>query len=875
MRRVVPLLSVLALSHLVLTPLAWAEPEAPSPPSAGSAPQVRAPQILTRVDAEFPPGALQRGIFGTVVLEVTVAADGSVQQAAVATSIDSDLDAAALAAVRQWTFEPGRRGDEAVAARIRIPFEFAPPAAGTEQGNGNPSPEPPETAPDQPKTGGTDAQAASAPPNAPLSAAPRAEAASPEASNAPQAAEGEVVVTGQRNARAPLRSASDYHVHRDVLEAAPHAEGADVLRTAPGLYLARPEGGAVAHRYVLRGFDSEHGQDIEFKVGGIPINLPSHIHGQGYADLGFLIAETVDSLHVTEGVHDPRQGDFAVAGSIELNLARRERGVLLQAGYGSFGSIKALGMWAPKTQLPDSFGAVHFEQTDGYGKNRAATQASAVIQQGFTLGDWRLQATAILHVARAQLAGVVRNDDVAAGVVDFYGVYPYPTATAQAALSGRAITGLRGFFNGQDGDLGQLGLWLSVDDFRLRENYTGFLQRSQTLSNVTGRGDLIEQRNFTRSIGADGNYRTAPRDLFGHFPLTLELGASGRVDAIDQAQNLLDAAVRSETWDRRIDANVLGFNVAGYADVDLHAHERLRVRVGVRADALGYDVDDRLGNFAPTIRAQDQFVPGYRRSAVGTAIGPRASADFDALSWLTLHAAYGQGYRSPQARSLDDGERAPFTSVRSFDAGVRIFSDEDAHLSLSAYQTDLSDDVAFDAEEGRLERVGRTRRRGAVVEFSAKPLPFIITSASCTYVDAVLLEPPPATPENPSPPFFRGQSLPFVPPLVVRADVGASHALYDELKGSVGLGFSALSARPLPYGDYSAPVALLDGSLGVSYQPWKLGLEVFNVLDTRYAALELTFPSNWAPATPPSRLPARHSVAGAPRTLMLTLELSL
>ena len=109
-----------------------------------------------------------------------------------------------------------------------------------------------------------------------------------------------------------------FEIEREVIVAAPKQEGAEVLRAAPGVYIGRAEGPAVAHHYMLRGFDAEHGQDIEFRVGGLPINMPSHIHGQGYSDLSFLVADTVREMRVSEGVYDPRQGDFAVAGSIDF-----------------------------------------------------------------------------------------------------------------------------------------------------------------------------------------------------------------------------------------------------------------------------------------------------------------------------------------------------------------------------------------------------------------------------------------------------------------------------------------------------------------------------------------------------------------------------
>src|SRR5690606_10975193 len=228
------------------------------------------------------------------------------------------------------------------------------------------------------------------------------------------------------------------------------------------------------------------------------------------------------------------------------------------------------------------------------------------------------------------------------------------------------------------------------------------------------------------------------------------------------------------------------------------------------------------------------------------------------------------GYRSPQARQLADAEETPFTKVRSADLGARFSPTEALNLSLSAYQTNLSDDVAFEASEGRLERVGATRRRGGVVHLEARPWAGSIVAASVTYVDAELLEPPPATADEPNPPFKAGQNLPFVPALVARLDLGVERELtqvaHDALQARVGLGLSALSARPLPFGDYARPFALVDASLAFDCNRFTIGLEMFNVMDTQYSATEYSYVSHWDPAQPPSRVPARHVSAGSPRT---------
>lgn len=865
----------------------------PSPPASPSASEVRPPTLRSRVEAAYPKAAVAARREGTVVLAVTVGVDGTVTGVEVTQSVSPELDAAASAAVVQWVFEPAQRNARPVAARISVAVPFVLPAAvNGPSADVAPAPAPPTAPPTVPDvrspdaaTGSGEGTSMATPNDVPARDVTPQASTDSAAQAAPQKREGdsasqatEVTVVGAVNPGQELRSASDFALKHDVLDAAPHHEGVDVLRAAPGLYIARPEGAAVAHRYMLRGFDSDHGQDIEFRVGGVPINLPSHIHGQGYADLGLMIGDAVSELRVTEGVHDPAQGDFAVAGSIDVRLGMKERGVKLRSGYGSFGTFQQLLAWAPPDALPDTFGAIDIQTSDGFGHNRAGERANVMLQQGFTLLDWRVRLLGIFHGARAQMAGVLRRDDIESGAVGFYDVYSYPTAQAQNALNLRGILGIFGQYQGLLGDTAELGLWTSSDRFRVQQNWTGFVERSQTLANVSGRGDLIEQRNRTESIGLTARYRTAAKEL-GPLHAHVATGASARLDDIGQQQNLLDAGVNNQTWDQRVDADIASTDIGAWLDLDLHWHDWMKLRLGYRADLLGYEVSDRLGNRAPATRDSDDFVVGYRRSAMGVAHGPRVSADFEPWSVFTIHASYGEGYRSPQARMLADGEPTPFSKVRSADLGVRWQALETTQVTVSVYDTRLSDDVAFDATEGRLERIGASSRRGGVVHVETRPGFGIVGAVSVTYVDAELLEPPPATAEEPNPPFKPGQNLPFVPPLVARVDLGEQrelgHWLTLPVRGKLGLGFSALTQRPLPYGYYGQSFGLLDGSLGVGLGPAELTFSVYNLLDAVYPASEYSFVSAWDPDAVPSRVPARHVVAGAPRTVLVSLEVNL
>jgi TonB family protein len=881
------------------------------------------PKVVEAVEPVYPAEELDSGAEPTVILDVRVSDEGTVTEVAVHRSVGPHFDRAAMDAVRKWTLEPARRNGEPVPAQIHVQVQFERPPTdgaavrpdgGVPRDAGQPSQAddealdggvPPDAGPASERARGGRPDAgppSSGPPSSgkegstetPARSRPRAEAtdteAAPEPGDRPEneretehfQAKAEVELERMRSAE---RGASDFELDRDVLEAAPSEGAAEMLSRAPSVFIARAEGQAVAHRVMLRGFDAEHGQDIEFLVDGVPVNQPSHIHGQGYADLGFIIPETVRSLRVTEGVYDPRQGDFATAGTVDYRLGVEERGVHLKSTYGSFDTYRQLLMWAPEGMKPDTFGAATFSRTDGFGENRGGQNGAAFVQYGFGEAPWRWRVNAGFYGARYNLAGVVRFDDVRAGRVGFYEAYDQPTAQSQNAFSGRAQLALFGEHRGADGENSEIGVWTTYNDFRIQENFTGYLQRSRHNPAWTGRGDLIEQQNQTWSIGVRGRHRTAPYEPFEGIQGTVELGIASRLDLIDQEQNLLQAP-QNETWDERVDASVTAADIGMWLDLDWELTEYLRLKGGVRADVLYYRIDDRLGNFIPRFR-RESFIVGFRRTALGLAAGPRTAVEIKPLPWLAVLGAYGEGYRSPQARQLEDGEDAPFAKVRSADWGVRLrLGDErdgehPLSVKTSGYWTTVSNDVAFSPREGRLERIGPTTRFGWVLHAQARPVPWLLGALSTTYVNAAIDEPPLATASNPDPAagFEEGSLIPYVPPWVVRADVSVKHELVSlrdsPLFGHVGTGYSFLSPRPLPFGEFADPVSLFDARAGVSWRNLKLEVQAFNLLDERYAATEFTFVSDWDPSRPPSRVPARHIAAGSPLKILVSLGVTL
>jgi outer membrane cobalamin receptor len=139
------------------------------------------------------------------------------------------------------------------------------------------------------------------------------------------------------------------------------------LKLAPGVYLSSEGGDGHAERIYLRGFDAREGQDIEASVNGVPLNESGNLHGNGFADLHFIIPELVLSLRVLEGPFDPRQGNYAVAGSVDYETGLAERGLTAKVTRGSYGTERVLVMWGPPGESTHTYGAAEIYRTDGFG----------------------------------------------------------------------------------------------------------------------------------------------------------------------------------------------------------------------------------------------------------------------------------------------------------------------------------------------------------------------------------------------------------------------------------------------------------------------------------------------------------------------------
>lgn len=878
--RSVVAISLLAAGLTASFPAA-AQGPTPDPSAAPAAPSAVPPKELSHVDAVYPADLVASGAHADVVLVVTIDVEGHVSAIEVRESGGAELDAAASDAMRKWLFSPALRDGKPVPSRIRVPFHFSPPAPAapaenastplvqghvtSQTGSGNPTTSPGPTGV---------VQIAPTPP-------PRKRARPPvDADNVD-----DVTVIGQ--ATTPEHGASDINFKVGALQAVPKKNATELLKlAAPGIVLTNEGGEGHAEQVFLRGFDAREGQDVEFSVGGVPINESGNLHGNGYADTHFIIPELVERLRVNEGPFDPHQGNYAVAGSADYQLGLEKRGLTAKASYGSFNTQRILLTWGPKDQSVGTFGGAEVYHTDGFGQNRDADRATAMGQYEGKLGErgsYRL--TAQGYATHFHSAGVIREDDYQAGKIGFYDSYDQTTfAHEQIPQGGDASRfSVAGDVETRSGDTTfKQQVFLIQRSMRLLENFTGYLLDVQEpLQSIhVQRGDELDLHSDEITFGARGSARYHTT-AFGQ-KQELELGYFARGDKVHGTQQRLEAATGIPyLTESDLDSNLA--DLGAYVDTDLRATKWLAFRGGARADLFTYDVIDNCA--AHTVAHPSTTDPPIDQSCLtqqnfgrpreadqrvgtaSTALLPRGTVIVGPFEKLTLSMSYGAGVRSIDPSYITQDVKTPFASVTAYEGGLGYAGGIGKNTLVARsvfFQTHVDKDLIFDQSLGRnVLGVGTTRTgwtgsarfTGSFFDESANA-----TFVRSTYDDTHLL-------------------VAYAPDAVLRSDTAVFADLPisfqgKKVRGTLGAGVTYVAPIALPYGDRSDPVFTVDAFGSLTWTHYELGLTGTNLLDNKYRLGEYNYASDFHSQPQATLVPVRTFTAGAPLGVFISLAIN-
>jgi hypothetical protein len=554
----------------------------------------------------------------------------------------------------------------------------------------------------------------------------------------------DVTVTGQRTFRniADLdnpaenlvgiaAAASQGAITAAQLEARPIMRPAEVLETVPGLIVSQHSGEGKANQYYLRGFNLDHGTDLATSVDGVPVNMPTHAHGQGYTDVSFVIPELVQSIDYRKGTYYAETGNFAAAGAVNLRHRDRVDAPFVQFEGGENGFRRALLAASPDLGTGALLFGVEFTENDGpWLLEESLKRTNAILRYSNTDGDRRFAFTAQAYDGEWDSTDRIPLRAVQDGSLDRFGFID----PSDGGESHRYSIGVD--WATRSGDSAWRARAYAIDyGLDLFSNFTYALDDEVS-------GDQFEQFDDRRVYGASGAWTFD--FIAGGVSQELEIGAELRRDDIDTV-GLYRTGARERTSTTRED-DVVQTGYSGYASLTTTWSAVVRTSIGVRADYFDFDV---ASNLAQNSGKASDSIASPKFSLV---LGPWADTEFFVNVGRGFHSndARGTTMRVDPTDGVTPVDRVdPLVSAMGADVGLRTAILPHTQLTFSLWTLELDSELLFVGDAGITEPTRGSERRGIELGAIWNPLPWLILDADLAWSDSKFTDDDPAGNEIP------------------------------------------------------------------------------------------------------------------------------
>lgn len=625
---------------------------------------------------------------------------------------------------------------------------------------------------------------------------------------------------------ASATSASSQTVSGKDVNARVFSRPAEALEIVPGLIVTQHSGEGKANQYFLRGFNLDHGTDFAIFVDDMPVNMRTHAHGQGYADLNFLIPELIGSIDIKKGPYFADEGDFSSVGVARINLLDSLRGSMassmVSTTAGSFGYRRALGITSQPVGDGNLLVAGEANTYNGpwvnpdelKKLNAVIRYTQGTVENGFSL-------TGMAYSNRWNSTDQVPLRAITSGQIGLYGALD-PTDGGNSdrfSISGK-------WAQTTDAGSSKVSFYGIKSSLNLWNNFTYFLDDPIN-------GDQFHQHDDRVLGGVNASHIF--NGSFAGLPMETEVGVQSRYDDIKLSlANTVARQFLSNTRSDRVQEGSVGV----YVQNTLRWSDWLRTYVGYRGDFYKANVDSIF----------DAANSGKASAGIGS---PKAGIVFGPFAKTEFYINAGEGFHSNDARGVtitqspSDGsplDSSPFlVRTKGAEIGLRTKAIAGLESTLSFFLLDSASEIVFVGDAGDTEASRPSRRYG--VEWTNRYRPvswltldgdFAMTHARFKGYDAEqavvyasLAGYPEAQIGN-----APGNFIPGSPNMVVSAGIrlGEKTGWFSSLR------YRYFGPRPLTEdGAFMSPATgLLNGQIGYKFENgWRVQLDGFNLTDSR------------------------------------------
>jgi hypothetical protein len=635
-------------------------------------------------------------------------------------------------------------------------------------------------------------------------------------------------------------AASEGAVTSRQIESRPIMRAGEVLETVPGVIISQHSGEGKANQYYLRGFNLDHGTDFATTVAGLPVNLPTHAHGQGYADLNFLIPELVTGVQYRKGPYFAETGDFSAAGSATINYASTLERPLIHARAGGEGWQRALVAASPRFGGGHLLMALEVNHNDGpwvtpddYGR------LNGVLRYTVSRGARTFSLTGMGYSAAWNSTDQVPDRAIAGGLIPRFGSIDATdggtTSRASAIAEYQRMTSTTAT---------RATAYLSRYRLDLFSNFTYALDDPID-------GDQFEQADRRWIAGGRLGQRRLSRR--GGRSIETMYGIEMRQDAIPLV-GLFHTAARTRLGTIRQD-RVTERSAGTFAQATIDWTPWLRTSAGLRVDGYQFHVD--------------AIDPANSGEALAGLASPKASLVLGPFDRTEIYVNAGDGFHSNDARGVtisrdpSSGDPAspvtPLVRAKGAEIGLRTVVFPRVQTTIAVWRLGLASELLFVGDAGTTEGSRPSGRYGLESATYVRLASWLDADADLAWSHARFTDPDPA-----------GSRIPGATERV--ASMGLTIEPTRRLFGSIRLRYVGPRALIEDDSVRSASTTLFNAQAGIRLSPQaRIVVDGFNLFDAAASDIEYFYTSR-LPGEPVGGIEDVHTHPALPRTVRVGLQ---
>lgn len=504
------------------------------------------------------------------------------------------------------------------------------------------------------------------------------------------------------------------HIITDIdIQTNPVNSSQDVLRKVPGLFIGQHAGGGKAEQIFLRGFDIDHGTDINITVDGLPVNMASHAHGQGYADLHFVIPETIEKIDFGKGPYYQNKGNFTTAGYVDFMTKERLDQSFIKLESGQFDTYRLLGMFnLINSNKHNAYIATEFLSSDGPFESPQNFNRTNLFGKysGYLTSKDRLGITISHFDSKWDASGQVPQRAVDSGLISRFGSID-DTEGGNTSRNNVLVNYDKTI---DENTTIRNKVYMSQYDFELYSNFTFFLEDPIN-------GDQIKQKENRIVYGFNSDYEES--FLKEKFKGSWQAGISLRNDQSKKVE-LSHTLNRTEVLEQIQLGNINETNLGAYLGTTIDVN-KWTFNPSVRLDYFNFQYNDAL---LTTYKTQEE---------TKAIVSPKFNILYNPSEQLQLYLKTGKGFHSNDTRVVvTEQDKKTLPAAYGFDLGYIWKPTPKMVVNMAYWYLYLDQEFVYVGDAGVVEPSGKTRRQGIDLSYRYQPTNWLFWNLDANYTYA-------------------------------------------------------------------------------------------------------------------------------------------